>query len=212
MKIFLDTSDMNEINKYWEMGIIDGVTTNPTILSKNKVKLEEFAKALRPMPVSLEVTTDDLEEMKTQALYLHGLSDNVVIKIPQENQYGVPCYGVISTLESKGIKVNATVAMSLSHVIFSTKARATYVSIFAGRLGDEGGSASEVIKQSADWIKMWNYKTQIIIGSIRSVADVLQAVAVGAHIITIPPDIMKKMYYHNYTMATVKQFMDDSRK
>lgn len=212
MKIFLDTANMKEIEKYREMGLIDGVTTNPTILLKDKVDFKEFTKFIHPMPVSLEVTTNDLPEMLVQARKLRELNDNVVIKIPQENQYGVPCYTVINQLEREGIRVNATVAMSFSHVIFSAKARATYISIFAGRLGDEGGSAYDVIKQSVNWLTRWKFRSEIIVGSIRSVADVLQAVNAGAHIITIPPDIMKKMADHKYTRDTVKQFIEDSQK
>jgi transaldolase len=212
MKIFLDTANLKEINKYLEMGIIDGVTTNPTILLKDKVDLGDFAKFIMPYPVSLEVTTNDLNEMIKQALILRDLSPNVVIKIPQENQFGEPCYKVIHDLESAGVRVNATVAMSFGQVIFSAKAKATYISIFAGRLGDEGGNASEVIGESVDWLENWGYSSQIIVGSIRSVADVLQAVNAGAHIITIPPDIMKKMADHRYTRETVKQFVEDANK
>lgn len=211
MKIFLDTSNMEEIRKYREMGIIDGVTTNPSILLKNKVDLGDFARFVYPMPVSLEVTTNDLDEMIVQAQTLYALGRNVVVKIPQENQDGVPCYKVINELEPR-IPVNATVAMSFSQVIFSAKAGATYISIFAGRVGDEGGDVFKVISDSVKWLKRWSYTSEIIIGSIRSVADVLLAVNAGAHIITIPPDIMKKMADHKYTRATVKQFIEDSRK
>lgn len=100
---------------------------------------------------------------------------------------GIPCYGVIRQLESEGIKVNATVAMSLGQVILAAKAGATYISIFAGRIGDEGGDASQVIKNSVEWLERWKYKSKIIVGSIRSVADILQAATAGAHIITIFP-------------------------
>jgi len=102
--------------------------------------------------------------------------------------------------------------MSLGQVILAAKAGATYVSIFAGRVADEGGNAPEVIKNSADWLEHWKYKSKLIVGSIRSVGDILSAAMAGAHIITIPPPFLTKMADHKYTRATVEQFVNDARK
>jgi transaldolase len=209
MKIFLDTADMNEIVKW--SSIIDGVTTNPTILKKQHLDLKKFADTLFPMPVSLEVTTDDLSEMLQQAQYISDLSPNVVVKIPVENQYGQPTYTVIKQLERSGIRVNATAVMSFGQVMLAAKVGATYISIFAGRIGDEGGFPEAVISQSVEWLRRWEYRNQIIVGSIRSVGDVLRAATAGAHIITIPPDILAKMADHKYTRETVRQFIEDSK-
>ncbi len=160
----------------------------------------------------MEVTTNDLDEMITQAQRFVSWAPNIVIKIPQITQDGVPCYGVISQLENEGIKVNATAAMSLGQVILAAKAGATYISIFAGRVADEGGNAPEVIRNCADWLERWQYKGKITVGSIRSVGDILSATMAGAHVITIPPQFLSKMAEHRYTRETVKQFVDDAEK
>ncbi len=217
MEIFVDSANIREIEKWLEMGVIDGVTTNPSIMLKDSVYdaeagAKEIAALVDPRPVSVEVTTNDLDEMLAQAQTFASWAPNIVIKIPQITQDGIPCYGVIRQLETEGIKVNATVAMSLGQVILAAKAGATYVSIFAGRVTDEGGNAPEVIKNSADWLERWKYKSKIIVGSIRSVGDILSAAMAGAHIITIPPQFLAKMADHKYTRATVEQFVNDARK
>ena len=217
MEIFLDSADINEIEKWLRMGIADGVTTNPSIMFKDGVYdmeqgAKEIAALIYPRPISVEVITDDLDEMISQAREMASWAPNIVIKIPQVTRDGTPCYGVIKQLESEGIKVNATVAMSLGQVILAAKAGATYISIFAGRVGDEGGNAPEVIRNSVEWLERWKYKSQIIVGSIRSVADILQAALAWAHIITIPPQFLTRMADHKYSRATVEQFLTDAQK
>lgn len=217
MQIFIDSADVKEIEKWTEMGIADGVTTNPSIMFKDGVYdveqgAKEIANLIHPRPISVEVSTNDLNEMITQAREFASWAPNIVVKIPQVNQFGEPCYGVINQLESEGIKVNATVAMSAAQVMLAAKAGATYISIFAGRVGDEGGNPAEVIRQSVEWLEHWNYKSRIIVGSIRAVGDILQAAMAWAHIITIPPQFIGKMADHKYSRATVEQFLTDAQK
>jgi len=125
--------------------------------------------------------------MITQAQRFASWAPNIVIKIPQITQDGIPCYGVIRQLENEDIKVNATVALSLGQVMLAAKAGATYISIFAGRVSDEGGNAPEIIRMAVDWLERWQYKSKIIVGSIRGAIDIQQAAVAGAHVITIPP-------------------------
>jgi transaldolase len=172
----------------------------------------EIAHLIKPRPLSVEVTSNDLDEMFDQAKEFASWADNIVIKIPQINTAGVPCYGVMNKLETSGIRVNATVALSFGQVMLAAKAKATYISIFAGRVTDEGGDASLIIRNSVEWLSRWKYASKIIVGSIRSVGDVLTAALAGAHIITIPPQFIDKMADHKYTRATVEQFLDDARK
>lgn len=217
MEIFIDSASITNIRKWLEMGVIDGITTNPSIMFKDGVYdteagAKEIAALVHPRPVSVEVTTNDLDEMLTQAQRFASWATNIVIKIPQITQEGVPCYGVIRQLEIEGIKVNATVALSLGQVILAAKAGATYISIFAGRVADEGGNAPEVIRMAVDWLERWKYKSKIIVGSIRSVGDILSAAIAGAHIITIPPQFLTKMVDHKYTRDTVRQFVNDAQK
>ncbi len=217
MEIFIDTASTSEIEKWLRMGVLDGVTTNPSIMFGNGVyDMEAGARSIaalvNPRPVSVEVTTNDLDTMLEQAREFASWAPNIVIKIPQENQDGTPCYGVIKQLESEGIKVNATVALSLGQVILTAKAGATYVSIFAGRIGDEGGDATEVIYNAVEWLERWKYRTKVIVGSVRTVTDVLSAAVAGAHIITIPPPLLTRMADHKYSRDTVRQFVVDARK
>jgi transaldolase len=217
MEVFVDSASVSEIKKWLEMGVIDGITTNPTIMFNDGVYdaeagAKEIAALVHPRPVSVEVTTNDLDEMLIQGQRFASWAPNLVVKIPQITQDGIPCYGVIKELESEGIKVNATTALSLGQVILAAKAGATYISIFAGRVSDEGGNAPEVIRKSVDWLEHWKYKSKIIVGSIRSVGDVLSAAIAGAHIITIPPQFLTKMADHKYTRETVRQFVTDAKK
>jgi transaldolase len=217
MEIFLDSANLSEIQKWTDMGVIDGVTTNPSIMLKDgayniETRAREIAEMIFPRPLSVEVTTNDLSEMLTQARHFNSWAQNIVIKIPQINQDGVPCYGVIKQLEEAGIKVNATVALSIGQVMLAAKAGATYISIFAGRISDEGGDASGVIADAVDWLERWDYKSKIIVGSIRSVGDAISAALAGAHIVTIPPAMLIKMADHQYTRETVKQFITDAKK
>jgi transaldolase len=150
--------------------------------------------------------------MLSQARKFDSWAQNIVIKIPQINQDGVPCYGVIRQLEEDGIKVNATAALSIGQVMLAAKAGATYISIFAGRISDEGGDSSAVIADSVDWLERWDYQSKIIVGSIRSVGDAISAALAGAHIVTIPPAMLAKMADHQYTRETVRQFINDANK
>ncbi len=217
MEIFLDSANLNEIQKWTDMGIIDGVTTNPSIMLKDgayniETRAKEIAKLISPNPLSVEVTTNDLAEMVSQAKKFDSWAQNIAIKIPQINQDGVPCYGVIKQLEEAGIMVNATAALSIGQVMLAAKSGATYISIFAGRISDEGGDSAAVIANSADWLERWDYKSKIIVGSIRSVGDVISAALAGAHIVTTPPAMLAKMADHQYTRETVKQFVTDAKK
>ncbi len=217
MEIFIDTADKKEIARWMEYGVIDGVTTNPAIMLKDGVsdieaETKEIALLVDKRPVSVEVTTNNLEEMLSQAQTFAEWASNIVIKIPVINADGVPCLGVIKTLEKSGIAVNATVAMSLGQVMLATKAGASYASIFAGRVADEGRDPAPLISGATEWVEKWRYKTKIIVGSIRGVFDIQTAALAGAHIITIPPQLLLKMMDHKYTRSTVNDFVNDAKK
>jgi transaldolase len=217
MDIFVDSAVIAEIEKWVGYGVADGVTTNPSLVLKAGVHdlethQKKIAELIHPRPLSVEVTTNDLDEMVRQARTFASWASNIVVKIPIINQDGVPCLGVISTLAGEGIRVNATAMMSLGQVMLATKAGATYVSIFAGRVSDEGNDAPTLIRAAADWLARWDYKARIIVGSIRGAIDIQQAAIAGAHIITIPPPMLVKMVDHKYTRATVQQFNEDARR
>lgn len=217
MEIFLDTSAPAEIEKWLQHGVIDGVTTNPSIMLKDghrdlEAGAREIAALVAPRPVSVEVVTNDPDEMLRQAREFAGWASNIVIKITVINEEGESCLRVIKTLEDEGVRVNCTACMSLGQAILAAKAGATYISLFLGRINDEGNDGPGVIRNTRQWLDMWGYKSKIIVGSIRAVMDIQQAALAGAHVITIPPQFMDKMLDHKYSRYTVNQFVADGRK
>ena len=217
MQIFLDTANANEVRQWMNQGIVDGVTTNPSILFKEGVRdpaegAAELCALLGDKPISLEVTSNDREEMLRQGRTYARWASNVVVKIPVVTEEGESCLGVVHELSRAGVKVNSTAILSFNQAILAAKAGATYVSIFAGRIADEGGDPGLVIGQVRKWLDLWNSKAQIIVGSIRSVMDIQQAALAGAHIITIPPAFLPKMVDHKYSRDTVRQFNRDAEK
>jgi len=217
MQIFLDSADYQEIDRWLAQGVVDGLTTNPSIMFKDKVyDLEEGArrlcKLLSPRPVSVEVTANEQAEMLRQGRILARWAENVVVKIPIVNAQGQSCLGVINALTHEGIAVNATAILSFNQAILAAKAGATYVSIFAGRVADEGNDPSIVIRNVRTWLTEWDNPSRIIVGSIRTVMDIQSAALAGAHIITIPPQFLPKMVDHKYTRETVKQFNEDAAR
>jgi transaldolase len=160
----------------------------------------------------VEVTTNDLSEMVQQGRELAGWAPNIVVKIPVVNEQGEPSLGVVRTLVEGGIKVNLTACLSFGQVVLGAKAGATYISIFAGRVADEGHDAPRLVEQSVAWLKAWNYPSKIIVGSIREVINVQDAALAGAHVITVPPQFMTRLIDHHYSRATVAQFNADAQK
>jgi len=217
MQIFLDSANQKEIKKWLHQGVIDGLTTNPSIMFKDGVyDIEQGARSLCAMfgerPVSVEVTTNDCNQMIEQARVFARWAQNVVVKIPVINENGESCLGVINTLNREGILVNTTAILSFNQAILAAKAGATYISIFAGRVADEGNDPTVIIRNVRQWLDAWDYTAKIIVGSIRTVMDIQAAALAGAHIITIPPQFLAKMVDHKYTRDTVRQFNQDADK
>jgi transaldolase len=217
MKIFVDSADHQQIDHWLRQGVIDGATTNPSIMFKDGVTdLEEGARKLAALlgdrPLSVEVTTNDREAMLKEAREIATWARNIIVKIPIVNEFGESCLGVIHRLTQEGIGVNATALLSFNQAILAAKAGATYVSIFAGRVADEGNDPAVVIRNVRNWLDQWECPAQIIVGSIRTVMDIQNAALAGAHIITIPPQFLPKMVDHQYTRETVRQFMRDADK
>lgn len=217
MQIFIDSANEKEIRHWLRQGVVDGVTTNPSIMLKDEMyDAEEGAKRLCALvgkrPVSVEVTSNDQDEMIEQARSFATWGENIVIKVPIVNESGESCLGVINTLTEDGIAVNATALLSFNQALLAAKAGATYVSIFAGRIADEGNDPSLTIRYVRQWLEEWKYESKIIVGSVRSVIDVQNAALAGAHIVTIPPQFLPKMVDHKYTRETVAQFNRDARK
>jgi transaldolase len=217
MRVFVDSADQKQIEHWLEQGVVDGVTTNPSIMFKDgATDLEECARRLAGIlverPLSVEVTTNDCEVMIEQARTFATWARNIVVKIPVVNEFGESCLGVMHRLSQEGIGVNATAILSFNQAMLAAKAGATYVSIFAGRVADEGNDPTVTIRNVRRWLDDWEVSAQIIVGSIRTVMDIQSAALAGAHIITIPPQFLPKMVDHRYTRETVRQFVQDADK
>jgi len=207
MKIFADTSKVDEIREFASWGAVDGVTTNPKIIASDGNELEPTIKEIcrmQPGPVSVEVTTNDYGEMVEEGQRYSTWAKNIVIKAPI-----IPNgLKAIKTLSAKGIKTNATCGMSYNQALLAAKAGATYVSLFYGRIGDLGFDPYVVIKDTADTFRMWGCKSEIISGSIRSLLDVNRSVQAGAHIVTVPPKFLRQMVENPQTARTVDEFLE----
>jgi len=217
MQIFVDSANLKEIQTWLEQGILDGATTNPSIMLKDGVTdieggARKLCKLLAGRPVSVEVTTNDPSEMVEQARRFRDWGSNIVVKVPIVNEAGMSCLGVMHTLTLEGIAVNATAILSFNQAILAAKAGAMYVSIFAGRVADEGNDPAVVIRNVRQWLDAWGYTAKIIVGSIRAVIDIQNAALAGAHILTVPPQFFAKMVDHKYTRDTVRQFNRDAEQ
>jgi len=174
--------------------------------------VRKLATLLGERPLSVEVTTNDREAMLKEAREFATWARSIVVKIPIVNEFGESCLGVIHRLTQEGIGVNATALLSFNQAILAAKAGATYVSIFAGRVADEGNDPAVVIRNVRNWLDQWDCPAQIIVGSIRTVMDIQNAALAGANIITIPPQFLPKMVDHRYTRETVRQFVQDAQR
>jgi transaldolase len=217
MQIFVDSANEKEIRYLLRQGIVDGVTTNPTIMLKDGIHdIEGAAKRLCSLlgdrPLSLEVTSNDHEKMLEQARTFATWGRNIVVKIPIVNEFGESSLDVINELMSEAIAVNATAILSFNQAVLATKAGATYVSIFAGRIADEGNDPTVAIRNVRSWLNEWDYSARIIVGSMRTAIDIQNAALAGAHIVTVPPPFFAKMIDHKYTRDTVRQFNRDAEK
>lgn len=217
MQIFLDTASRKEIEHWLEQGVVDGVTTNPSICLKDGVyDLEagarQLCRLLDPRPVSIEVTSNDPDEMLRQGRTMACWAANAVIKVPVINQDGDSCLGVVHRLAQEGVAVNCTAILSFNQAMLAAKAGARYVSLFAGRIADEGGNPAEIISNVRRWLDAWEHPARIIVGSIRTVLDVQLAALAGAHIVTIPPQFLPRMVDHKYSRETVRGFNADAAR
>jgi len=217
MQIFVDSADVKQIATWLAQGVVDGVTTNPSIMFKDGITdlrggALSITRLLGDRPLSVEVTTNDLAAMLEEARILASWAKNIVVKIPVTNEHGESCLGVIHELTREGISVNATAILSFNQAMLAAKAGATYVSIFAGRVADEGNDPALLIRNVRRWLDDWALPARIIVGSIRAVMDIQSAALAGAHIITVPPQFLPKMVDHKYTRETVRQFVQDAEK
>ncbi|HEY4822379.1 MAG TPA: fructose-6-phosphate aldolase [Candidatus Bathyarchaeia archaeon] len=211
MKIFLDTANVASIKTFVDMGILDGVTTNPTLIAKeNRGFLELVTEILKivPGPVNLEVVSQDAEGMVREGRDLASLGHNVVVKCPMTNEGLV----AVRKLHKDGINTNVTLVFSPNQALLAAKAGATYVSPFIGRLDDAGHEGMKVIEDVVQIYRNYSIETQVLVASIRHPVHVVEAAKLGAHVATMPPDVLDKMIRHPLTDVGLKRFLDDWAK
>ncbi len=211
MKIFLDTANLESIKKYNDMGLLDGITTNPTLLSKEggdpQKTMEEICRIVKG-DVSLEVVATDYEGMMEEGHRLRKYGDNVVVKCPMTAEGLKAC----KALTAEGIPVNITLVFSPNQAILAAKAGAKYVSPFIGRLDDVGKDGMNLIREIKQIFPNYKFKTQILVASIRHPMHVVDAAKIGADVVTLPASVLEKMLKHQLTDIGLKNFLADWEK
>lgn len=211
MKFFIDTANLDQIKEMQELGIIDGVTTNPTLLSREGAEPREQLKKICDIvdgPVSAEVVGLTTEEMVNEARELSEIAPNIVIKIPMTKE-GIKA---VRILESEGIKTNVTLIFSQNQVLIAAKAGASYISPFIGRLMDSGQNEIDMLWESMNIINAYDFKSEIIVASVRNTRHVIESAKMGAHIATIPFNVLEKMFKHPRTDQGLEAFLKDWEK
>ncbi|MEG8946032.1 fructose-6-phosphate aldolase [Rosettibacter firmus] len=211
MKFFIDSANINHIKEAASYGLLDGVTTNPTLVAKEgknfRELLEEIVKIVDG-PISAEVIATDYEGILKEARELSKIHRNIVVKIPLIKE-GIKA---VKTLSSEGIKTNVTLCFSPSQAILAAKAGATYVSPFVGRLDDISHEGMALIAQIIQIYKNYDFKTEVIVASIRHPLHVVEAAMMGAHIATMPFDVIEKLFKHPLTDIGLEKFLSDWKK
>ena len=207
MQLFIDTGNIDEIREIARWGVAAGVTTNPKILSKERGDLKSRVMeilSLVPGPLSVEVTTNDLDEMLVEAKKFAAWSEHIVVKLPM-SPAGLES---ASLLRAHGIKTNVTAIMTVSQCMLAALAGATYASIFYSRINDINQDGLEVIRQSAALYKRSGFTTKIIVGSIRIPTQITDAAMAGADITTVPYKFFSQLAYHPQTEKTIQEFLE----
>ena len=211
MKFFIDTADVNEIREAESLGILDGVTTNPTLISKTgrpfRETIEEICSIVKG-PVSAEVVSTDAEGIIKEGRELSKIAENIVVKVPLIKE-GLKA---VKVLTSEGIKVNVTLCFSSNQALLAAKAGGTYISPFVGRLDDKGHTGMEVIDEIRTIYDNYGFDTEIIVASIRNPLHVRDAALMGADIATIPFAVFNNIVKHPLTDEGLKQFLADWEK
>ncbi|ODS37788.1 MAG: fructose-6-phosphate aldolase [Candidatus Altiarchaeales archaeon WOR_SM1_86-2] len=214
MKIFIDTASIGQIMKINELGILDGVTTNPTLLAKEAKSGKTFEEIIGEIcdvvdgDVSVEAVSTDATDIIMEARELSKISENVVIKVAM----GKEGLKAVSKLSTEGIKTNMTLIFSSNQGILAAKAGATYVSPFIGRLDDIGHRGMDIVEDMVDIFDINNFESEIIVASVRHPLHVIEAARIGADVITIPFDVLEKMIEHPLTDKGIETFLNDWNK
>ncbi len=211
MKFFIDSADLGEIKKALDLGLCDGVTTNPSLVAKTGRKFDDVLReivALEPGPISAEVTAVDAAGMLKEAEHYAAFGEDIVIKIPLI----VEGLKAVKELTRRGVKTNVTLCFSAVQALLAAKAGATYVSPFVGRLDDVSEDGMQLIEQIVEIYSNYQFKTQVLVASVRHPIHVLQSARLGADVATIPYKVIEQLAQHPLTDKGLKQFLADWEK
>ncbi|HEX9737359.1 MAG TPA: fructose-6-phosphate aldolase [Thermoanaerobaculia bacterium] len=208
MLFFLDTADLDEIRQGLEWGMVDGITTNPSLIAKQGKSylptVREIAE-LVPGPVNGEVLATDYDRMLEEAHRLAALADNVVVKLP----LGPPGLRAVRTLADEGIRTNVTLCFSAAQALLAAKAGATYVSPFIGRIDDVGQEGMQLIEEIIEIYEHYDFDTRVLVASVRHPMHVVEAARLGADVATLPFKVLEQLYRHPLTDAGLDKFLGD---
>ena len=211
MQLFLDTASVNEIRTMWEVGILDGVTTNPTLVAKEGRKFEEVLRevcALGVPSVSAEVVATDTEGMLREGRHLREIHPAIYVKVPMT----APGLKATKILAKEGTRVNMTLVFSANQALLAAKVGAAYVSPFIGRLDDQGELGMDLIRDIVQIYRNYSFATKVIVASVRHPVHVLEAAKIGADIVTMPYSVMEKLVQHPLTDIGLARFLKDWEK
>lgn len=211
MKIFIDTADLAEIRDAAQMGVIDGVTTNPSLVAKTGKPMKEIIAAICEIvdgPISAEVLSTDLEGMLNEGRELAKMHKNIVVKVPLI----ADGLRAVKIFTAEGIQTNVTLCFSASQGLLAAKAGATYISPFVGRVDDISGDGMQLVEQLVTIYRNYDLETQVLAASIRHPLHVVQAAEIGAHVATIPLKVIHQLLKHPLTDAGLQTFIADAKK
>ena len=208
MKFFVDTANIEDIEKLIPTGFVDGVTTNPSLIAKQGADMAETIKNICSIvngPVSAEVTATEFTKMLEEGEYLASLAKNVAVKVPLTVDGLKTC----KSLREKGIMVNVTLCFSAAQALLAAKAGASFISPFVGRLDDIGEKGMDLIEDIVIMYENYAFETEVLVASIRTKQHVIDSAVIGAHIATLPPKVIYELYDHSLTDKGLKAFLDD---
>ena len=211
MRFFIDSADVKEIRAAHEMGCVDGVTTNPSLLAKAGRPMKEAIQEICSIvdgPISAECVTLSAPDLIKEGKELATWHKNIVVKVPM----GVEGMKAVKALTAEGIKTNVTLVFSPNQALLCAKAGATYVSPFVGRLDDQGQNGMEMVKQVVDIYRNYGFKTQVLVASVRNPIHVLDSALMGAHVATLPLSVIQQLAQHPLTESGIKKFLADWEK
>jgi transaldolase len=211
MKFFIDTGDVGEIREAHAMGLVDGVTTNPSLIAKSGRKYRDVVVEICEIvngPISAEVLSTTYDEMMVEAREWHKLHKNIVVKLPliPDGLRGV------KTCAAEGIRTNVTLCFSANQALLAAKAGASYISPFIGRLDDISETGMELIEKIVTIYSNYNYETEVLVASVRNPTHVVDAAMLGADVCTIPFSVMQQLIKHPLTDVGLKKFVEDAKK